>query len=77
MQQASVLRVVVKVKERQVKVVDLPWPSTTFLRMKVAPRPLPDRWIQIPTKRFVLPAAWGSDMVTAKILPAARNNRED
>ena len=35
----------------------------------MAPRPFPDLWIQIPTKRFVFSLACGSDMVTIKMLP--------
>lgn len=48
---------------------NLPCPSIVFLRIKVAPRPEPDLWIQIPRNWLVFPLAYWSAVVTRSMLP--------
>ena len=44
-------------------------PSIVFLRIKVAPSPFPDLWMQIPRNWLVFPLAYGSAVVTRRMLP--------
>lgn len=48
---------------------NLPCPSIVFLRIKVAPSPVPDLWMQIPRNWLVFPLAYGSAVVTRRMLP--------
>lgn len=53
---------------------NLPCPSIVFLRIKVAPSPFPDLWMQIPRNWLVFPLAYGSAVVTRRMLPT--NSKE-
>lgn len=53
---------------------NIPCPSIVFLRIKVAPSPAPDLWIQIPRNWLVFPLAYGSAVVTRSMLPTNARN---
>lgn len=55
---------------------NIPCPSIVFLRVKVAPSPFPDRWMQIPRNWLVFPLAYGSAVVTRSMLPTGSEEKQ-